>query len=342
VADPDTALRRAAPPGGLVAWSPGLAIVMVAAAAATVLGEVLGGPRMLYALLAGMALVGVADHARLRPGVDAASSLVLRIGVMLLGAGVTLADLRVLGPWAAGLAVMAVAATLIAGYWIGRAFRLERDHAMVSAGSVAICGASAALAVSSVLPGGRRAEAQLGLTIAAVTVLSTVAMVLYPLLAERLGFTDVQAGVFFGAAIHDVAQVVAAGHIVSPEAAEAAAIVKLMRVACLVPAVLVIALLVRRSAGPAPSVRAPLLPWFLIGFAGLAAAGAAGLIPTAVAAVLGEASRWCLLAAVAAIGMKTPLGGLVRMGAAPLAALIAQTLFIAGLALTVIALAPGL
>lgn len=327
----------------LDALLPGLAVALVVAVAAAFLGDNLGGPRMLYALLLGMLLAGAARSETLRPGVSVSASFVLRVGVMLLGAGVTLAEIRTLGPWAAGLAVLAVSATLVCGYALARAFRLDSRHAVVSAGSVAICGASAALAVSSVLPRSARAEQQLGLTIAAVTLLSTLAMVLYPVLARRLGLSDVQSGVFFGAAIHDVAQVVAAGHIVSPEAAETAAVVKLMRVACLAPAVVVVALLFRRSAAAAPdAVSPPLLPWFLIGFVVLACAGSAGLMPAALTAVMGDASRWCLLAAVAAIGMKTSPRGLLEMGAAPLAALVAQTVFIAGLALGFIALAPGL
>lgn len=342
--DPLASLLRMNAGRRLALSLPGVSIALIVAVASAFLGDNLGGPRMLYALLLGMALASASSSETARPGVDLSASFVLRFGVMLLGAGVTLAEIRTLGPWAAGLVGLVVTATLTCGFLIAKAFKLGDRHAVISAGSVAICGASAALAVASVLPRTERADQQVGLTIAGVTLLSTLAMVIYPVLADALSFTDIQAGVFFGAAIHDVAQVVAAGHIVSPEAAETAAIVKLMRVACLVPAVVVIALVFRGSEATtaAREVSVPLLPWFLIGFVVLALLSSVGFIPASASSLVESASRWCLLIAVAAIGMKTSPAALFRLGVAPLGALVAQSIFIAAIALGFITLAPGL
>ena len=110
---------------------------------------------------------------------------------------------------------------------------------------MAICGASAALAIAAVLPRREDSDRNTMVTIIGVAALSTVAMILYPLVAQALGMDERTAGVFLGASIHDVAQVVGAGFMISPDAAETATIVKLTRVVCLAPAVAVLALLFR-------------------------------------------------------------------------------------------------
>lgn len=200
----------------------------------------LGGPAMLLALLLGMSVSFLGDEERCAEGLMFSSKTVLKLGVALLGAQITVSEVAALGLPITTLVLSGVLFTLMAGAAIGRFVGLSSSHAILSAGSVAICGASAALAISSVLPRGEKLDQQTSLTVVGVTTLSTIAMVLYPLIARVFNFTDPQAGIFLGATIHDVAQVIGAGYTVSDEAGETAAIVKLMRVACLVPTVLAI------------------------------------------------------------------------------------------------------
>lgn len=312
--------------------APGLFLSAVIALAVSFVSTHLGGPAMLYALLFGMAFNFLAADPRLLPGIRFASRGVLRAGVALLGLRITTSDVFDLGTPVIGLVFAAVGAAILAGWAIGRACGLRNSHALLSAGAVSICGASATLAIASVLPPDDTHERDTVLTVASVTALSTVAMVVYPVLVTFLGFDDRTAGVFLGATIHDVAQVVGAGYIVSDETGAISTLVKLMRVACLVPVVLAFSLAMSRRQR-ASGAREPLLPWFLVLFVVLVAVNSAGLVPAPAQSLLGAVAGWCLLTAVAALGVRTSLAALVEVGPAPIAAMVLQTLFLAAFVL---------
>ena len=288
-----------------------------------------GGPVMLYAILFGIAFNFLNDEPKCADGIRFASKRILQLGVILLGAGVTLGEIAALGVATAALVVGAVTATITIGWAIGRAGKLSSAHAVLSSGAVAICGASAAMAIASVLPQSKDSERNLLLTVVGVTTLSTLAMVVYPSLTHLLGFSDMRAGIFLGATIHDVAQVIGAGFIVSDEAAEVAAVVKLMRVTLLAPAVLAIALIFARSSGNTDAASRA-FPVFLIGFAALMIANSTGVIGEDMRAFLSDASRWSLVTAVSALGVKTSLKDLFEVGPRPVIVLISQTVFLAG------------
>ena len=260
--------------------------------------------------------------------------LVLRVGVGLLGARITLDQVASLGIETVLLVVSGVGITIALGGLIGQRIGLGKAHAVLSAGAVAICGASAALAISSVLPRHKASEQQTVLTVVGVTTLSTIAMVLYPPLTQVLGLSDQWAGVYLGATIHDVAQVVGAGYMISDEAGETATVIKLLRVMCLMPVVVSIGLVLRHKAalhrGDDGRTRPPLMPLFLIGFVALVILNSFSLMPPVLVSGLGEVSRWCLLTAVAALGVKTSLGKLKTVGPRPIFVLLIQTLLLAG------------
>lgn len=307
---------------------PGAALAGVIAVLAVSAQRQIGGAVMLYALLIGMPLHFLMSRERIAEGINFSAKRVLRFGVALLGVRITLMDVQSLGLSVALLSAGGVLFTLSAGYLAGRACGLQRDFAVLSAGAVAICGASAALAIAAVLPQSGESERNTILTVVGVTALSTVAMVLYPLLVDALGFDHRIAGVFLGASIHDVAQVVGAGYTVSPESGEIATLVKLMRVACLVPAVAAIAWLFRHSHADT-GAKVPALPFFLIAFVALMLVNSAGWLPQALVDALKVVCNVCLVTAVAALGVKTSLRGLVAVGVGPVAAMIAQTLLLA-------------
>ncbi len=313
---------------------PGFALSVFLAAIAIGAGKYIGGPVMLYALILGIAGNRVGTATRYAPGITFSAKKILRIGVALLGVRITISDVSSLGLQTAALVMVGVASTLVIGSYIGRALGLKSDHATLSAGAVAICGASAALAISAVLPQSKTNERNTILTVIGVTTVSTIVMVLYPIIAKALSFTDVQAGVFFGAAIHDVAQVVGAGFIVSDQAAEVATITKLMRVACLVPAICIISMLFRKEcAETAKGKHPPILPMFLVGFIALMLATSAGVFSEPMVSSLTIASKWALVVSVTALGLKTSLTDLTTMGAKPVAALLLQTGFLCVLVL---------
>jgi len=309
---------------------PGLVIAGLVALAASWLAEHYATPVMLFALLLGIAVNFLSQDERCRPGLEFASRNVLRVGVALLGARITFDQVQSLGAGAIALTATAVILTILFGIALARAAGLPRQFGVLTGGAVAICGASAALAIASVLPRGPEHERDTIMTVVAVTALSTIAMVLYPVLAAAIGFDEHTAGVFLGATIHDVAQVVGAGYSVSTVAGDTATIVKLFRVALLLPVVLVISFVLQRSMirSTPGAERPPLLPMFLVGFAALVVVNSFGLLPVVVTHGLQEASRWCLVLAIAALGTRTSLGDLARVGWRPVAIVVGETLFV--------------
>jgi uncharacterized integral membrane protein (TIGR00698 family) len=309
---------------------PGLVIAGMVALAASWLAEHYATPVMLFALLLGIAVNFLSKDERCRPGLDFASRTVLRLGVALLGARITLEQIQSLGGGAVVLTAGAVVLTILCGVLLARITGLPRNFGLLTGGSVAICGASAALAIASVLPRGPDHERDTIMTVVAVTALSTIAMVLYPVLAAAIGFDEHTTGIFLGATIHDVAQVVGAGYSVSTQAGDTATIVKLFRVALLLPVVLVISFMLQRSraAELGGEERSALLPSFLVGFALLVMVNSLGWLPASVAGALQEGSRWCLVVAIAALGTKTSLGDLARVGWRPVAIIVGETAFV--------------
>jgi uncharacterized integral membrane protein (TIGR00698 family) len=156
-------------------------------------------------------------------------------------------------------------------------------------------------------------------------------MIAYPAIARALDLDPGAASVFLGGTIHDVAQVVAAGYMISPEVGDGATFVKLLRVAMLLPVVLVFSL-VFRTRGEGGN-RPPLLPGFLIGFAILVVINSLGIIPKPVTDAASHLSRWCLVVAIAALGVKTSLQQLASLGWRPVLMLAVDTVFLAGLIL---------
>ncbi len=314
--------------------APGLAIPVLIGLASSFVSDHYGGPTLLYALLAGMALNYLFEIERNRPGIQFAASPVLRIGVALLGIRITVDQILALGIEPLLMVVTGVPLTILVGIGVAKLLGQQTRFGVLTGGSVAICGASAAMAIACVLPGGKEQDRQLIFTVIAVTTLSTIAMIAYPLLTKALGFDAVTAGIFLGGTIHDVAQVVGAGYLLGDQAGDTATFTKLLRVAMLVPVVLVISLVTARSQGA--GTRPPLLPWFLVVFLLLVGINSSGIIPPMAQQWLTEFSRWCLVTAIAAIGLKASLRELAAMGWKPLALVVMETAFLALLGIVIL------
>jgi len=312
----------------------GFLVAAVVAVAAQFLSDHYGAPAMLMALLLGIAFHFLSEEGACKPGIDFTARTVLRFGVALLGARISVELIVGLGPQLIFVVIAAVILTLLFGLAAARLLGRGWRFGLLTGGSVAICGASAAMAISAVLPKNEHSERNLIFTVLSVTVLSTVAMIAYPILTDTFAFNDEVSGVFLGGTIHDVAQVVGAGFSVSDEAGEVATLVKLIRVAMLAPVVLVISVLVRRNfASEMDGKRPPVLPVFVIGFLVFAAFNSFGLIPDAVVSFLSSLSRWALLISIAAVGMKTSLRRILDVGGQAIALIVAETVFIAGFVL---------
>jgi uncharacterized integral membrane protein (TIGR00698 family) len=222
---------------------------------------------------------------------------------------------------------------LLLARWLKR----PREEGLLSGGAVAICGASAVLALSSVLPQTRENERFTLLAVVGVTVLSTLSMVIYPFALKAIGLPPEQAGIFLGGTIHDVAQVVAAGMMLGPAVGDTATVVKLFRVMLLMPIVVLVAISYRNH----PDTRAtddevPLVPGFLLAFIVLVLLASIGTFTPDMTLLASSTSRWLLVTAIAAAGIKTSFEDLLKLGWQPVAMLVGETVFIASLVLAAI------
>ena len=313
-------------------YFPGLLIAIIVAFAANFLGEHYGAPTMLFALLLGMALNFLGEDEKVRPGIDFAAKTILRVGVALLGLRIAFSDIIELGWQPVALLVLGVASTIAVGIAVARLMDGSARFGTLTGGAVAICGASAALALSAILPHDDKLERNTVFTVVSVTTLSTLAMIIYPLVAEAMTMSDAEAGLFFGATIHDVAQVVGAGFSVSEEAGNLATLTKLMRVALLVPVVLIVSMAFRARGAEKRSGQ-PLLPLFLVMFVAGVGVNSLHILPDMVTEGLTGLSRLCLITAIAAVGVKTQLRSVVEVGFQPVVLMLIETLWLAGLVL---------
>jgi uncharacterized integral membrane protein (TIGR00698 family) len=317
---------------------PGLAlsaaVAIVAVTSAPLVARLVPIPAMVIALFIGIALNPLARRPTFQPGIVFCLKTLLRWAVALLGLRIALGEIAALGLTTAALVIVAMAVTLVSGFLMARLFSLEPGYGALAGAGTAVCGASATLATSIVLPDYKGKETDVAFVVVAVNALSTFAMVLYPLICAWLGFDPQTTGVMLGATIHDVAQVVGAGYAVSETAGNTAVIVKLFRVFLMLPLVLVIGWWFARQAVASAAAKIP-IPIFALVFVALCvlnsiAAAFPAITPTfaAIKAPLIEASTWGLLIAISALGLGTSLTAIAALGWRHVATVIGTTLVI--------------
>ncbi|MDO4905657.1 MAG: putative sulfate exporter family transporter [Lautropia sp.] len=314
---------------------PGFMLATVIALSASFVSGRYGGPKFLYALLIGIAFHFLSDDERCRAGIEFSARQLVRFGVALLGARIVLADVSALGFWGILGLAGAVVSTIGFGRLMAGLLGVSPIFGLLSGGATGICGISAAMAISSTMPQNADNERYTLTTAIGVAGLSTVAMVLYPLWVDLVGMSVPEAGLFLGGAIHDVAQVVGAGSIISPEVARSASLAKMFRVAMLVPVVLVTALVFRKevvasvAAGGKVARRPTILPFFLVMFIVLVIVNSLGWVPGAVQQLASDLSAWSLVISISALGVKTSFEKIAQLGWRPIVLLISETLFVA-------------
>ena len=303
---------------------PGLAlaalVAVAALAAAPLIGRVAPIPAMVLALVIGIALNPLARQPLFLPGIAFCMKVLLRWAVALLGLRIALGEIAALGLATAALVVVSMALTVASGFLFARAFGQKADYGALAGAATAVCGASATLATAIVLPDYKGKEADVAFVVVAVNALSTIAMVLYPLLCSSLGLDPQLNGVMLGATIHDVAQVVGAGYAVSETVGNTAVVVKLFRVFLLFPVVLIIGFLFARRSVASDAARIP-FPVFALVFVALCVLNSIAISIGSVApafalikAPLVEASTWGLLIAISALGLGTSLPAIAALG----------------------------
>jgi uncharacterized integral membrane protein (TIGR00698 family) len=307
----------------VIKYAPGIAVAVIVALSAKFLEQQGFGPALVIALILGLLMSSVIGTGTAAPGVDFAGKHILALGVAFLGARLTLNDITSLGVTPALVMVTAMAATLATSWICARALGLDRHIAVVAGCATAVCGASAAVAAASVMPKKAGSETDTALIIIAVTVVSALALIVYPPIVASLHLPAAESGVILGGSIHNVPQAVAAGYTLSDAAGNAATLTKLFRVALLGPIVVGIAFAFgTRGQGTGPKLG---VPWFIIAFAVLIVIGSIVAIPPALKHAMNSASSWFLLIAIAGIGLKTSLPALRKVGPRVLVLILANS-----------------
>jgi len=215
-----------------------------------------------------------------------------------------------------------IVSTFLIAYLLGtKVFKLDRQTAILIGAGSSICGAAAILATEPVI---RAPAHKVTIAVATVVVFGTISMLIYPLLYPYLGLTEHAYGIFAGSTIHEVAQVVVAGHSISDAAAGTAVIEKMLRVMLLAPFLLVLSFVVQgKKEGHKQSIT---IPWFAFLFIAVSGINSLNIIPTALTNLFIQLDTILLTMAMAALGLRTHLGAIRQAGVKPL--LLAAILFV--------------
>lgn len=267
-----------------------------------------------------------------RPGLAVASRRLLRLGIVVLGLQLSLADIAALG-WVSILAIVAlVGVSFVITWLIGRLFRLDGDQAVLMAAGFSICGVSAVGAMAAARGSDQK---DTGTPITLVTLYGTLAIVVLPALSSLLGLDAKQFGHWVGASVHDVGQVVATAQMAGAAALAIAVVIKLTRVLMLAPMVAIASIQTRRrssaseKSGPQPAI----VPLFIVGFVVAVLLRSFVPLPEVVLGIANFLQSALLACALFAIGASLRLEQLARSGLRALGAGLVSWVVILGLAL---------
>ena len=318
------------------AWLPGLvaavAVALVARAITSLLPATVG--EVVVAIVLGL-LVAAALGPRpvLAPGLSLAVRRLLRIGIVLLGARLSLDAVAAVGFSVVLLVAVLIVVTLALGVAAGRLAGLPLPLTLLLAVGTAICGNSAILATAPLLGAEHR---HVSVAVATITIFGLLAVLLYPLLGRVVGMDEFTFGRWAGLAVNDTSQVVATGLAYGPAAGDTAVVVKLVRNAAMAPVLFAVAWAWPRLAPEAPDATADrgnharakpryrdAVPLFVLGFLLVAAGNSAGILDPVVAGQslaewAAEVAAALILVAVSAIGLGTPPDVLARSGRRPI------------------------
>lgn len=260
-------------------------------------------------------------------GVIFAKQHLLRLGIILYGFRLTFAQIADVGVSGILIDVLTLSSTFFIACFLGqKVFGLDKHTSWLIGAGSSICGAAAVLASEPVV----KAEAsKVTVAVATVVIFGTIAIFLYPAMYPLLAhwFTPETYGIYMGSTMHEVAQVVAAGHAVSPDAENAAVIAKMLRVMMLAPFLLFLAARVKQLTPAGNGEKSKItIPWFAIMFILVAVFNSFHLLPKAVVGMLVTLDTVLLAMAMAALGVTTHVSALKKAGAKPL--LMALMLFV--------------
>ncbi|WP_214413637.1 YeiH family protein [Sphaerisporangium fuscum] len=305
-----TGPARAATAGSVL---PGLLVAAAGVAVATAVNALLPAVSPLMAAIVLGALMGnlAPGVTALRPGLAFAARRLLRLGVVLLGAQLAVPDVLALGLPVLLLVLLTVTVTFAGTWWLGRRLGLGGGLSLLVATGFSICGAAAVAAMEGVAGG---EEEDVMTAVALVTLYGSLALAVLPLAQAFLHLSPEGFGIWAGASVHEVAQVVAVAQTAGSAALTAAVVVKLTRVVLLAPLIAGVGLWRRRTAAPGTGGKPPVVPLFVGGFLAMVVLRSLGTVPVALLAPLKTAETLLFGAALFAMGSAVRLRALLRTG----------------------------
>ncbi|WP_245438163.1 MULTISPECIES: YeiH family protein [unclassified Mesorhizobium] len=307
-------------------------ITAVAFSAHNVSGFALFSP-MILAVVAGMVysnVLGTPAHAK--AGIAFSQKRLLRFAIVLLGFQLTLGQVVSIGAGGVGIVAATLGATFLFTVTLGRLIGVDAKLAQLIAAGTSICGASAIVATNIVTDA---RDEDVTYAVASITLFGTVAMLAFPLLAPALGLDQHAFGLWAGASIHEVAQVIGAGFQNGTQSGEIATVAKLTRVAMLAPTVIALGLMARRGSRDQSAARPP-MPWFVAAFVAVVALNSLVTVPAEVKSAMALATTIMLTMGLAAMGLQADISQLRSRGLRPLALAFCAFLFIGGFSLMLV------
>ena len=312
-------------------YLPGFALALAIAAAAKFLESLLP-IHLIGASVIALFLGMLVNHFHkpgktLKPGLSFTSKKVLKFAIVLLGASLSIGTVLHVGRLSLTVMVFTLLTCFGGGYFVGRILKLNWKLSNLISAGTGICGGSAIAAIAPVIDAEDR---DIAYAISATFLFDMAMIVLFPIMGRALGLSDMAYGLWAGTAVNDTSSVVAAGYAFSEAAGDFATMVKLTRTLSIIPTVIIFALinvhLKRKAAAAAGSSGeihakvsvAKIFPWFILLFVALALVNSTGLIPAWLSANLKSASKFLMVAALAAIGLNTDFREMKRSGFIPM------------------------
>ncbi|MGN0608028.1 MAG: YeiH family protein [Oscillospiraceae bacterium] len=310
---------------------PGFALALVIAAVAKFL-EGLLPIHLIGASVIALFIGMIINHFR-KPGEVFASGLkftsksILKFAIILLGASLNIKIILEVGKMSLCVMVFTLFTCFGIGHFVGKALKINWKLSNLISAGTGICGGSAIAAIAPVIDAD---DTDIAYAMSATFLFDMVMIVLFPIMGQAMGLSDMAYGLWAGTAVNDTSSVVAAGYAFSEAAGDFATMVKLTRTLSIIPTVIVFALInarIKRKEAAANGVSVSekssfgitrIFPWFILGFIALAIINSVGLIPGAMSSAMKEISKFLMIAALAAIGLNTGFKDMKKSGAAPM------------------------
>ncbi|MDU6985071.1 MAG: YeiH family protein [Terrisporobacter othiniensis] len=259
---------------------------------------------------------------KIQTGLKFTSKKILKFAIILLGASLSIGTILHVGKLSLTVMIFTLLTCFGGGYYIGKILGLDWKLSNLISAGTGICGGSAIAAIAPVVDAD---DKDIAYAMSATFLFDMAMIIIFPILGQKLGLSDMAYGLWTGTAVNDTSSVVAAGYAFSEGAGDFATMVKLTRTLSIIPTVLVFSMIsakLKRKENPnAKQEKVKLtniIPWFILMFVAMAVVNSFGVIPENISLLMKDLSKFLMVAALAAIGMNTDFNEMKKSGLNPM------------------------